>query len=346
MLRPSEVAVPVARNPSTTAYTAAVRRTAPLLALLALALLAAGCADDEPATAPPQPEPTAQTANFPRADGRTAGELEAGAEEGPILSPSVSVLDPGRNRFAFALYDTARKHITGAQVALYTARRDGKGAHGPYPARLESLAVKPQFASRTSSRDPDAAKTVYVADLPFRDRGQRAVWALVRLDGRMLRTNSHSIDIGSRDAVPRVGEQAIRVNTLTAADVGNDLRRITTRVPPARELLQDDFADVLGRRPVVITFATPQLCQSRVCGPVVDIVEQVRSTAPKDVAFIQQEIYKDNEVSKGVRPQVARWHLPTEPWTFVIDRGGRISARLEGAFSVGELQRAVAKVAG
>ena len=335
----------MARNPTTTAYTAAVRRPALSLALLALVLLSAGCADSERAAAPPEPEPTARSADFPMAAGRTAGELEAGADKGPILAPSVSVLDPGRNRFAFALYDTARKHITGAQVAVYTARRDGNGTHGPYVARLESLAVRPQFESQTTSADPDSAKSVYVADLPFRDRGQRAVWALVRLDGRMLRTNAYGIDVGGADGgVPRVGDKAIRIHTLTAADVGNDLGRITTRVPPAPELLNTDFADVLGKRPVVLTFATPQLCQSRVCGPVVDIVDQVRATAPKGVAFIQQEIYKDNQVDKGVRPQVAAWHLATEPWTFVIDRTGRISTRFEGAFSVGELQRAVAKV--
>ena len=131
----------MARNPTTTAYTPAVRRTALPLALLALALVHAGCGDSEQAAAPPQPEPTARSADFPAASGRTAGELEAGAAKGPILAPSVSVLDAGRNRFAFALYDTARKHITGAQVAVYTARRDGNGTHGPYVARLESLAV-------------------------------------------------------------------------------------------------------------------------------------------------------------------------------------------------------------
>jgi hypothetical protein len=38
------------------------------------------------------------------------------------------------------------------------------------------------------------------------------------------------------------------------------------------------------------------------------------------------------------------WRLRTEPWTFVIDRAGKISARFEGAFSAGELQREVAKV--
>ena len=48
-------------------------------------------------------------------------------------------------------------------------------------------------------------------------------------------------------------------------------------------------------------------------------------TAPKDVAFIHQEIYNDNQVNKGLRPQLIAWRLRTEPWTFVIDRSGRIS---------------------
>src|SRR5262249_61406169 len=96
------------------------------------------------------------------------------------------------------------------------------------------------------------------------------------------------------------------------------------RRPEAKDLLQDDPADVLGKKPVVITFATPQLCQSRVCGPVVDIVEQVKAAAPKDVAFIHQEIYKDNQINKGVRPQVAAGRLASEPWTFVIDTNGKI----------------------
>ena len=142
-----------------------------------------------------------------------------------------------------------------------------------------------------------------------------------------------------------MGEQAIRVHTKTLSDVGGDATQLDTRRPVATDLLQDDFADVMGKRPAVITFATPLLCQSRVCGPVVDVVEQVKATAPKDVAFIHQEIYNDNAVNKGYRPQVGAWRLPTEPWTFVVGRDGRIAERFQGAFSAGELQRAVAAVA-
>jgi predicted transcriptional regulator len=58
------------------------------------------------------------------------------------------------------------------------------------------------------------------------------------------------------------------------------------------------------------------------------------------------EIYRGNDISKGNTPQVAAWHLPSEPWIFVIDRTGKVSSSFEGALSVGELSRAVGRVRG
>ena len=59
------------------------------------------------------------------------------------------------------------------------------------------------------------------------------------------------------------------------------------------------------------------------------------------VRFVHVEIYKGNDPANGVNQWVAQWRLPTEPFTFVVDRSGVIRAKLEGAFSVGELERAV-----
>jgi hypothetical protein len=322
-----------------------------LTGLLAVGALAAGCGGSNKSdTPPPQPEPTGQPADFPTANGKTVDDLAAMAQgKGPVLAPSVSVMHKGTNRFGFALFDTARKQITGAEVAIYTARNDGSNVHGPYVARSESLDVKPQFQSQTTASDPNAAKSVYVADVPFKRNGKQAVIAIAKLDGRLLVTNGYPMNVtraSTSNAPPDVGDKAISVHTQTLTDVGGDAAALDTRRPEAKDLLQTDLADVLGKRPVVITFATPQLCASRVCGPVVDIVEQVKAGAPKNVAFIHQEIYKDNKTSEGVRPQVAQWRLASEPWTFVIDKSGKIATRFEGAFSVGELQRAVAKVDG
>jgi hypothetical protein len=320
-----------------------------LVALLgAAALLAAGCGSASTDTAPPaQPQPSGQPADFPAAKGRTLAELRAETGRSLVFTPSVRALRKGMNRFGFALFDVAGKQITGASVAVYTARQDGSGLHGPYIARSESLKVSGPFQSRTTASDPDAAKAVYVADVPFHRWGMHVVAAIAKLDGRLVMTSPHAADVSDSDSdsdPPGVGDRAIRVHTKTLADVEGDAGRIDTRTPPATDLLRTDLADVLGRKPVVITFATPALCQSRVCGPVVDIVEQARSRAPGGLAWIHQEIYTDNDPSKGVQGPVAAWRLRTEPWTFVIDRSGRIAARFEGAFSAGELQRAVAKV--
>jgi hypothetical protein len=313
-------------------------------------LLAAGCGSSKgggTVTPPPVPQPTAAPADFPDAKGKTLDDLRSGLPEGPILAPSVSLLDKGENRFGFALFDRARKQLTGAQVAIYTSTPDGTGVRGPYVARSESLDVRPPFRSQTVSQDPDAAHSVYVADIPFPRSGNYVVTALATLDDHLVATNGFSVQVGRHGAEPpQVGQPAIAVHTPTLASVGGDASRIDTRKPPATDLLRQDLAKVLGRKPVVLVFATPLLCQSRVCGPVVDIAEEVRNTmAHADrVAFIHVEIYKDNEVGKGFRPQVAAYRLPTEPWTFVIDRSGRVADRFEGAFSVGELQRAVARV--
>jgi hypothetical protein len=312
--------------------------------LVPVALAGCGSGGDASSAPPPEPAPTATPADFPSGPGKTLQDLEEEASPGPALAPSVSLLSKGPNRYGFALFDSARKQITGAQVAIYTAHNDGTGVKGPYIARSESLAVKPQFQSRTTAQDPDAAKSVYIATVPFARGGRQVVTALVRLDGRLLATNAYAVDVGTKGGPPRAGQMAIKVDTPTLASVAGDAARIDTRQPAATDLLQDNLAHVLGKRPVVITFATPLLCQSRVCGPVVDIVEQAKATAPKDVAFIHQEIYRDNQVNHGATPEVSAWRLRSEPWTFVIDRHGRIVERFEGAFSVGELQRAIARI--
>src|SRR3954471_2113435 len=326
-----------------------VRRSLMPLAL-GLVAFAAGCggsSKDRSENPPPQPEPTGKASSFPTASGKTLDTLRAGLPEGPILAPSTtSSIEKGNNRIGFALFTTDRKQILNAQVALYTTDHDGSGVKGPSVARYESLKVKPQFESKTTANDPTGAKAVYVADVPIPQAGNRVVTGVARINGRMVRTTGFELKIPKKvtGGPPDVGDRPPIIHTPTLDSVAGDASKISTRQPPAEDLLKTDYATAVGKKPIVITFATPLLCQSRVCGPVVDVVEQVRAATKGDVAFIHQEIYKDNDVNKGFQSQVDAWHLPSEPWTFVLDKKGRISTRFEGAFSPGELQRAVSKV--
>ncbi|MFL5906989.1 MAG: hypothetical protein ACJ75Z_05285 [Solirubrobacterales bacterium] len=319
--------------------------TALVAAALSLALVA-GCGGSDNGTGS-RSRPAPPAADFPSAKGKTLRQilLESGGHQGPVVSPAAAKFYVGTNRFPFGIFTPARQQISDAQVALYAA--PGRGvdgpAIGPFPARIEDLTTKSAFRAQSTSSDPNAAQVAYVSDISFDKPGQWEFAALIKngssYEASLLPAPSPVGDYPS----PRVGQPAPAVHTVTAGEVSS-ITQIDTRVPPD-DMHSDDLADVLGKKPVVLLFATPALCQSRVCGPVTDIAEQVKQTYGDRVAFIHQEVYNNNQIRDGIRPQLRAYRLTTEPWCFVIDRSGRVSTVLQGPFSVQELQAAVQKVA-
>jgi hypothetical protein len=316
--------------------------------LLACALLA-GCGGDDSSSGEEAPPP-AKAEDFPKPGGRSLVELlnEVGGS-GPVLAPSGLELRTGTQRVGFALFNRSRDQITDASVAVYAAPAGGGPAKGPYPARYESLGVKPQFQSRQTASDPDSAKSIYTAEIPFDKPGKYELLGIARLRGKLVPATTPMPGVvvkkESGDPIPAVGTRPPRIHTPTEAEVGGDVASIDTRLPPS-SMHDADFADVLGKKPVVLLFATPQLCQSRVCGPVVDVAEQVKANSGDDVEFIHMEVYRDNRIDRGIRPQLAAFHLQSEPWLFVFDRSGKVATRIEGAFSEGELEQAISKASG
>jgi hypothetical protein len=321
-------------------------RRLPLAALLsALAVAGLGaCGDGGGADSLAKPAPSASL--FPKANGRPLFQvLAAGKPDGPVVSPNQMAFDRGINRVTFGVFTTGRKEIRDAQVALYAAHGPKGKTLGPFPARIEDLTTEPRFRAKTTVDDPDAAHVVYSADLPFNANGEWRVGALIRQGGSMRAALMPSLAVGAEPKVPAVGERAPLIHTPTPDDVHGDLAKIDTRVPHD-DMHEVDYADAYGKRPIVLLFATPQLCQSRVCGPVVDVAAQVKHRYGDRAAFIHMEIYNDNDANKGTRPQLRAFHLPTEPWLFVIDRRGVVRTRIEGAFGVATLERAVRPVIG
>jgi hypothetical protein len=315
-------------------------RIAPLLACVvalgAGSLLLAGCGSSEDGESRPAPA----ASEFPAAEGRSLAEIARVPEAKLVVAPAGQVVDVGVNRLAFGVFTLGGEQVDDADIALYFAHGTDGPARGPFPARVESLKTPAAFRAKTTSQDPNAATSVYVVpDVRVRQRGELAMLALIRRDGKLEGTRPPSLVAGRFEDIPDVGEMAPRIHTPTADEV-RDIGEIDTRIPP--DSMHDvDFADVLGKKPILLVFATPQLCQSRVCGPVVDIEEEVKSRIGDQAAFIHMEVYRDNEIPKGVRPQLERFHLETEPWAFVVDRSGHIAARFEGAFGAEELTRAV-----
>ena len=312
--------------------------------LLVAGLAAGGCGGDDDTTAATTEATGAverpARADFPRPSGRSMRVLIGKLPQGPELAPSVALLEPGRNRFGFALFDRGNRQIGGLEVALYVARGLDEAARGPYTAQWRKIEVEPEYRSQNSVEDPDSARSLYVRELDLPRQGSYVVAAVTKLNGRLVAALTQvAVDEDSR--TPGPGDRAIRVHTPTVESAGGDVESIETRVPPDSMHEVDLAAALDDRKPVVLLFATPALCESKICGPVVDVAEQVKSEFDGKAEFIHMEIYEDNDPSKGPRPQFAAWRLAKEPVLFTIGRDGRIVDRIQGAFSTDELRAAV-----
>ena len=300
-----------------------------------------------------QPTPAA------RAD-RPAGRLPRGERQDaqrPRLDGRRPGADPGAQRLAAAQGDQPLRLRALRHRPQADHRRRGGALHGapgrlrrrgPYVARSESLAVKPQFQSQTRGPDSDAAKSVYVADVPFKRNGKQAVVAIAKLDGRLLVTNGYGVNVTPRDksGAARRGREGDPRPHPDADRRRRRRRRSSTRAarrqgPPA-DRPRRRGRQAARRRHVRDAAAVrePRLrpgrrhrragqgdrAQGRGLHPPGDLQgqqgRQGRALAGRGVAAAP--------ASRGRSSSTAR---------------ARSRARFEGAFSVGELQRAVDKVA-
>jgi hypothetical protein len=338
-----------------TVRAAVLRPTLLALAVAAAALAVAACGGSED-TGGAKPPPgvskkdfaalladasNSTAADFPAPGGRTLQQVAGLAKAGPQVGFATSVLTTGTDRLAFGVIDEQNNFVYG-KSAVYVAPTPESPALGPFPAPADSLVTKPAFRSQNAAVDTSPIAQIYATKVRFTKPGTWSVLAVTQQDTGMIGAAAQvDVKAKSEEKIPAVGQRPPRVSTDTVASAAGNLAAIDTRRPFARELHETNFKDVLGKKPVALLFATPQLCQSRVCGPVVDIALQMKQQYGGRMAFIHEEVYRDNQVSKGLRPQLQAFHLQTEPWLFTINKDGRIAARLEGSFGVNEFRRAI-----
>jgi hypothetical protein len=336
----------------------------------ACAAALAGCGGDASSMRglePPKVDRPAPPAGmFPDASGKTLRQV-LNATDGPVgslglhLEPTAAVFYKGRNRYPIQV-TSDEAPVDSADVALYLAKvpapkpRNHLGkkgslaqaqaqaldssAQGPFPARVDTLATDPQFTARSTMEGPRAATVVHVGSLDFPTDGEWRVGAVVRDGEETGSVVLPTVSVGEFDHIPKVGQRPPAIHTPTAASVGGDLEAISTRRPPST-MNEVDFASALGREPILLVFASPRFSWNRTAGPTVDVAEQVRERFKHQAAFINVEIYNDDDPGKGTRPQVRAFHLPSQPWLFAIDRQGRVVGEMEGAVGVTELTRLV-----
>lgn len=234
----------------------------------------------------------------------------------PLVLSSDLFASAAPQRLAFAIAKGSR-YDSGAPAKVALAAPGSK--RGPvYPTTLHRSGLP-------------KGRGVYVADVVLDEPG---VWnALALTQGRRV---PFALDVAAQASAPVAGVAAPRSASPTPADTLG-VQPICTRRP--RCPLHDvSLADVIGSgTPVAVMFATPALCQSQYCGPVLDELLDLRAEFADAITFVHVEIYRSNR-GADLAPTVEAWGLPSEPWLYTVDAAGTIVGRLDGAFGGDEMQ--------
>jgi hypothetical protein len=267
---------------------------------------------------------------FPAAHGRTLAQLGALVKSSGNLGAATGTFTPGTRRFAFALTSRSGGFIY-APTALYIAASPTSRAVGPILAAADPMGVAPQYRSKQNT-GPGGIRAIYTTQVPLPQAGTYTILSLTRTSHGLIGAPGE-IAVAASSPIPDVGDRPPDIATDTLATTHGSVALLTTRIPP-ESMHAVSFNQVLGKKPIALLFSTPQLCISRVCGPVTDVAVELQHQFGNRITFIHEEVYVDNDPAKGLRPQLEAFNLRTEPWLFTINRQGVIAARLEGAFGV------------
>jgi hypothetical protein len=196
---------------------------------------------------------------------------------------------------------------------------------------------------------------VYVVDVDLPTAGSYGIEFTTATGGGSPEVIRTIQDVQPTSSVVRVGDKAPASDTPTLADVGGDVSKIATDPEPVAAFYETSIAQAIAdKKPFVVAFATPKFCSSQQCGPTLDRLKPIAARHP-GVTVINVEPYelelRDGQLQPvltddNLTPAAStnEWHLPTEPWVFVVNRDGVITASLMMIFSDEELEAAITAV--
>jgi len=230
---------------------------------------------------------------------------------------------------------------------VWLATDDRSRAIGPFAATWHPFTAYDKTGDR-SPRTPLPGGFAAEIDVP---RAGSWLIAVLVTEGSKRLAGTGIVPVTNGPVVAGLGTKAISTPTPVATTTAK-IEEICTRTPVDHMHYISLDKALKNGKPTVVSFGTPLLCTSRLCGPVVDEQILAFEQMGKDRAnFIHVEEFlpgpdrrPPQATAENQSPAFKAWGLQTEPWIFVIDRKGIIRFRSLGPVTAPEIEQALQPV--
>jgi hypothetical protein len=193
---------------------------------------------------------------------------------------------------------------------------------------------------------------LYRAQVTFSTAGDWGLETVTTESDGSHRTGRMVFNVLDHGSTPSIGDAAPSTPTPTAT-TPDGIAHISSDTSPDPDFYKLSESDALAQhKPFVMIFATPAFCRTATCGPTLDIVKGVAADYKDKLTFIHVEPYKLTYTNGSLQPVLSEdnlpipvdatniWGLPTEPYTFVVNSSGKVTAKFEGIVAPEELKAA------
>jgi hypothetical protein len=251
----------------------------------------------------------------------------ADAKAYPVMVSTELVV--GDNRFVVGLLDDKDAPLAEPKIGMAIDFYDITGAE---PKKTKTVPMDWVWIE-------EGLRGYYIGNASFKEPGEYGVE--IQLSGAGVEEELRAMTVVSEQSTtPPIGERPPATETATAT-AAKEIAKISTDTSPEPRFYKYTIAQALDRgRPSVVVFATPKFCTSAVCAPTLDRVQEVAERFPDSKAtFVHVEPYEIDALPEEFvpTPAMTEWKLPTEPWVFVMDSEGKVSAKFEGVMGQSEL---------
>jgi len=295
------------------------------MAVAGLAALAAACGSSD--TGSPSP------GGSPSPPPLQAVVVSSYSSSGPCSGGAACLVQGKGQRIGFFIVDP-----NGTELADVTAS-------------VRLLAIKSQAASPSPISDWTPAtyhgkdlqlaglnRGVYSASLDLPQLGTYGLEVKATRGAVSATTTSAFFVLGADPGIPVGSPAPASDNPIQGPGV--DIATIDTGVPPDDMHYISIAGAIAAHHPMLIYMGTPGFCQTKTCGPEVQVAQDLEKTyKPKGIDFIHVETYQGGrpDAKQTLSTTFLQWKLDTEPWIILVDRNGTVVAKFPGATGPDEI---------
>ena len=285
---------------------------------------------------------------------RSAAQASTGPGTSPATEPTASSAPTPATAQALQVEVASTSVWAGASTPVIL---DLTGPGGRLDDSSAAVQVQLTDASGVPVGQPIAAQPVtppgltdisWIVQVPIPSPGAYRFSVSAR-SGVLPLAGSSALTTALQDgATPAIGARVPDVATATLADVGGDIRQLSTDPTSDQRLYQTSTADALAQHlPFVLVLDSTKFRVTTACGKAVQLIKYLLDRWPQ-LTFIHHEPFRydivtDTPVLQGtledpVLTDVATawglgadpWSATSMPWIFIVDAQGVLRAKYQG----------------